>query len=173
MIENKITELNKIVRDKWGEDKIPSFLINLNLKTTKKLWSVTFRKKGVKLNPPVMNLNSELFDEYWEIYIRDVVIHEYVHLLVNKLYPTWYNWRYRVMPHWSEFKNICSSFWIEWKATTKTFNNSQVLKKNKRVMKRWSYKCNCSIHEITTQKHRKIQNWATYTCTTCKGVLSR
>lgn len=169
----KINELNLIVQDNFGASKIPTFNISYELSSSNRLWTVSFKKKWVTLNPPIMNLNEHLLNEYWEIYINEVVVHEYAHLVVNKFYPSWFNASKIVKPHWKEFKAISSYFWYEGKSTSKLFKDSEVLKAKKRNVKRWSYKCDCMIHEVSTQKHKKIQQGWRYICKNCNWVLRK
>jgi len=172
-LEQKIKELNQIVIEKWWENIIPKFDIDFSLSSSSKLGSVVYRKKWIDLEIPIMKLNKDLLYEFKDLYIRDVVIHEYAHLVVYKLFPNRYNWNKKVMPHWKEFKAVCSYFWIDWSSTTSTFRNSEVLKKKKNKIKKWTYKCDCSIHEVSTQRHNKIQRWIKYVCRKCHWYLRK
>lgn len=80
---------------------LPIFLIDYSLKRQNTLW---LAKK--KYNEHIIILNKNLLEEYTKEYIQEVFIYEYVHLVIFKMFLTWYNWYKRVMPHWKEFKAI-------------------------------------------------------------------
>jgi SprT protein len=171
LVENKIKELESIVTKKWGDIIIPKdFVINYDLDSVRALGMV--RKSSSKIE---MRLNPKLLNEFKELYIDEVVVHEYAHLIVDKLYPTGYNNAYRrkVQSHGREFKNVCSLFGIEGSATTKLFSKSESLKTTQKSRRTVEYSCECDTHLVTPLMHTKITRGAVYTCKKCKCKLEK
>lgn len=165
-INKKRIELDLIVKNNWWEKYIPEYKLMYFSKEQEQRnilgqWGWLFLK-----------LNKSLLLEFWELYIKEVFIHEYAHFVINRIYPTWYNWRKKIQPHWKEFKIICSYFWINWKATTNLFKESEIFK-NKKDNRKYIYWCNCQEHKITTRRHNLIENKKKkYICKNCKNPLN-
>jgi len=161
LVRQKINELEKIIKDKYDIDVSPFIIYDSDSSRTLGYY---------KLSENSIHLNEKLLDEFGELYIKDIVIHEFVHAVVNTLFPSRYNRGKKVMPHCKEFKSICILLGIPPKATTNVFNNSTSMKKQ-RTKNRIDYSCNCMTHSLTTYKHNKIQRGCVFTCRLCHTQL--
>jgi SprT protein len=171
LVENKIKELESIVTKKWGDTIVPKdFVINYDLDSVNALGMIRTRPNKIE-----MRLNPKLLNEFKELYIDEVVVHEYAHLIVDKLYPTGYNnlYRRKVQSHGREFKNVCSLFGIEGSATTKLFSKSETLQSTQKSRRTIEYSCKCDTHLVTPLMHTKITNGAVYICKKCKCKLEK
>ena len=153
----KVEELTKYSKKTWNLDV--QITISYNLDSANSVGQYTRSKKLISLNP-------KLLEEYGNLYILDVVVHEFAHAVVAQKYPSGYIGRKRIMPHGKQFKAVCSHFGNDGSATTKLFNNSTTMKKVKRQA-RIKYKCNCREHELSKVRHRRVLEGIKYTCTAC------
>jgi SprT protein len=160
---NKIEELKTIATEVYG--------ISFEYKEPNITYMRGNSKKIGYFEPKynTIHFNAKLLEEYGEVYINEVVVHEYAHAIVEILYP----WKpslnphnnFNIKPHGSEFKSVCEVFGIEGKSTTNLFKNSTILKK-----KTFPYTCDCTdkIHNISLIRHNKIiKKNASYTCKHC------
>ena len=171
LVEDKIKELESVVTNRWGDVIVPKdFVIKYDLDSARALGMVV--KSHDKTE---MRLNPKLLNEFKDVYIDEVVVHEYAHLIVDKLYPTGYNSTYRrkVQSHGREFKNVCSLFGIVGSSTTKVFAKSESLKSTQKSCRTIEYSCKCDTHMVTPLMHKKITLGATYTCKKCKCKLEK
>ncbi len=152
-----IKELNKIVGREFGSDIIPMCKVTYPLRNGRALGKASRTKMEIKLNPL-------LLEEFGETYIKEVVVHEYAHLVIHKLYPFGINVKRnkKVMPHGQEFKKVCRLLGIEGKATTKAFSDSKILKNNKLIVK-----CKCSEHYVSKRVYNNISKGIGYICKKC------
>lgn len=156
-VTQKIEELKVFTKTKWDLDI--NVTVKYNLNSSQSLGQFSPRTLDIFLNLNLLN-------EYKELYITEILVHEYAHAVITKMYPTGYNGRKRIMPHGREFKAVCSWFGIDGKATSSLFNDSKTMKKRK-TQTRIKYKCSCQTHEITKNRHNKILNGSNYNCTKC------
>jgi len=146
-VNEKIKELQDIVLKNWSEIHPILFDVSYDLKSTKTLGQANYKYNKIRLN-------ENLLEEFGEKYINEVVVHEFAHFIVIKLYPKGINDRTkkRVMPHGKEFKQVCRVLGIKGKATTDIFSDSKTLKsKNTKKVK-----CSCREHEVSTRLFNKI-----------------
>jgi len=162
-VNKRIKELTLFAKEKWNLDiKVK---IEYNLDSARALGTYSPREKTI-------NLNYKLLMEYKELYIEDIVVHEFAHAIIHNKYPYGTNGRKRVMPHGKEFKAVCSWFGIDGKASTSLFNDNTTMKKvNKQNT--ITYKCNCQEHELSKVRHNKILRGASYTCKNCRTKLEK
>lgn len=57
-----------------------------------------------------IHLNKTLLFQYGELYINEVVVHEYAHAVINTLYPYGLFGDKSVRTHGKEFKEVCLHF---------------------------------------------------------------
>ncbi len=147
-----------------GRKKCSPFTISYKLDSKSILWKACKNNRSWIYE---ILLNKELLEKYEDLYINEVFCHEYAHLVIFKMFPTWYNWKNKVNGHWKEFKAVCSWFWIDWKSTTQVFQKEMLDKKTH--LYKWLYKCNCQEHLLTTRRHNSVLNWnKKYNCKNCK-----
>jgi len=121
-----------------------------------------------------MTLNEYLLNENPELYISEIVEHEFAHFVVRALYPTRINNGKKVTPHGKEFKYVCKKLGIKSSAaTTDAFENSPYILSKEKKLNRWNYVCGCSTpHNISTRKHNLIQNKnRIYLCIDCNKEI--
>ena len=164
-VDDKIKELDKIVKEKYG--KSLNVIIEYSLNSSRSLG--THQKIGaihkIRLNPALLN-------ELKQSYIDEVLVHEYGHACVSELVGYFQNGK-RVMPHGKEFKYFCAMFGIVGKSTSNIAKNSKAIKTSGRTTARYPYTCGCQIHELTTIRHNKIKRGeSTYTCKKCGQKLT-
>jgi SprT protein len=160
-VKAKIKELKAYALKEW--DIKVTFNIDYKLDSVRTLGSY---HPGTK----TMSLNANLLKEFGTLYIDDIVVHEFAHAVVAKLFPNGLNGRKKVMPHGKEFKAVCSHFGIDGRATTSLFNNSKSMKKSNKLT--FSYTCDCGHdHQLSKTKHNRILKGTNYLCGLCKSRL--
>jgi len=164
-ITNRIIELQKISQEKWGVS--PEMRVMYDLDSVKTLGTANYYKG-------TMRLNKHLLLEFGDVYIDEVVVHEYAHFVTDAIAKEKMT---RYQAHGREFKQICSKFGIVGKATTNKFSDSKYLKDKKDKLKAnkkvFYYGCDCNYYkELSTTIHNRIQRGrASYNCRACKVTL--
>lgn len=163
---SKIKELQTISQRKW--DVSPEMKISYDLDSVRVLGTANWYKKA-------MRLNRYLLLEFGNLYIDEIVVHEYAHFVISA--RTQKGDFRQPKPHGREFKQVCSYFGIEGKASTDMFSDSKHIKRksdklkaNKKV---FLYSCGCpNYHELSSIRHNKIRRrQAKYCCNDCKQTL--
>lgn len=120
-VEEKISSMRKKIKEAFDVEVI-DFEIRYDLFG---LTTLGFSSFGLQL----MRLHVGLLQECEDIYINDVVVHEFAHLVTPCLYPTGVSRDGRkVTAHGEEFRRICRVLGVEGKATTDQYANSKTLK---------------------------------------------
>jgi predicted SprT family Zn-dependent metalloprotease len=162
-VKTRIKELKAYALKQW--DIKVTFNVDYKLDSVRTLGTY---HPGTK----TMSLNANLLKEFGTLYIEDVVVHEFAHAVIAKLFPTKMNGWKKVQAHGKEFKAVCSHFGIDGKATTSLFNDSKTMKKS--TITRFSYTCDCGHdHQLSKIKHNKIRRGANYLCSMCKSRLTK
>ena len=111
----------------------------------------------------VIRYNPYLFAKYYDDNITTTVPHEVAHYVVDILYGA-----HRARPHGAEWQQVMLALGVE-PSVTGNYDLSGV---PVRRQQRHSYQCACSIHNISTARHNKIQRGkARYYCRSCKSQL--
>ena len=167
---NKTLRELKSVAKKTFEVDIGRYTVKYDLTTHRTLGMISPQNNGSL----VMRLNPLLLEEDAQLYIDEVLIHEYAHLIVEAQYPNDMNGSKRVLPHGREFKTVCRILGIDDGATTGAFRHSQALKKARGTKPTHYYKCKCVIpSELSLIQHNKVQRGReTYSCRTCGERLN-
>ena len=163
LVNEKVLEVSEYSLKTWNIKVNPN--IEYNIKSVRVLGTYN-------LKSDTMDLNISLLEEFGELYINEVVVHELAHLIVDALYPSRMNYGKKVMPHGKEFKVVCAHLNIPGKSTCDLFKNSKHLQPKKRKTVRYGHKCDCMVHHITKNMHNKMINGARYTCKDCNSFLS-
>ena len=106
--------------------------------------------------------NPWIFAKHFDDSLSTTVPHEVAHYICFKLYGR--NHR----PHGPEWKAVMGQFGVSANATCK-LDISDIPQKQ---LKRFAYKCNCRIHELTSIRHNRIvRGTANYSCQKCGADL--
>ena len=110
----------------------------------------------IRLNPILLVENSDDF-------IREVIPHEYAHLLVFALFG-------KVQPHGKEWQMMMTQIMGLPANRTHQFNTDSSVT---RQYQRFTYRCECKDHALTTIRHNRIQaGKAQYHCKSCGSALT-
>lgn len=163
-VDNRILELQKYAKSTWNLDVQVS--ISYALDSARAVGSYQPLYKRILLN-------EKLLEEYGELYIEDTVVHEFVHAVIHCLYPSGRDgWGKKVHHHGKQFRAVCSHYGNDGSARTALFNDSKTMKKPKRH-RRFTYKCGCNTHEISTVRHNRIQSGKqSFRCNKCSSSLT-
>ena len=112
----------------------------------------------------VIELNAVYLRSEPEAMVRETLAHELAHLLVFHLHP-----RRRLAPHGSLWRTVMREWLGVEPERTHRFPTDGVRARRQR---RWRYRCGCAEHDLTTVRHRRIQEGAAaYRCRHCRGPL--
>ena len=175
LVVKKIEELNKIVEKKYGKYTYPEVMVNYDLKSSKALGTHTVAFVGDGYYHYI-SLNTKLLNTLKEVYINEVLVHEYAHACVdNYCKPSLKDMmKGKKVPaaHGKEFKMFCAMFGISGASTTKIASGIEWKTKTKSTP--WAYSCGCSDHQVSNLIHNRIQsNRGSYSCKKCKQNLVR
>ncbi len=137
-----------------AEDYYPIVSFNQRGKTA---GSAHLQRWEIRLNPILLAENSDLF-------IKEVIPHEYAHLLTFALYG-------RVQPHGREWQMMMTEIMLLPANRTHCFNTENSVTRH---YERFTYYCLCQSHELTAIRHNRIQSRkARYYCKHCGESLER
>ena len=112
----------------------------------------------------LIRYNPFLFAKYFEDNLANTVPHEVAHYITDVLFGL-----KNIRPHGAEWKNIMACFGAE-PTRTCTYNMDGIPTRQFRI---FSYKCECSVHQLTSRRHNQIQlRRKTYICRKCRQSLS-
>ncbi len=111
----------------------------------------------------VIELNAVYLDRARSAMLEETVAHELAHLLVFHLSP-----RRRLPPHGELWREIMQGWFQVKPERTHQFPTQGIRTRRQR---RWSYRCSCSAHELTTVRHRRAQRGTVYLCRRCRSPL--
>ena len=166
LVNNKIQELNKITELKYGIFAVPNFVVKYDLSGITSMGMTSLRYKSVTLR-----LNVDLLEEYGEVYVNEVVVHEYAHMVIRKLYPTKMLDGKKVHNHGKEWKAVCKAYNHKGSYKTSLFDDSKVLLKIYKEQNPHEHNCSCKTHNVSTKIHNELLNGERYTCTDCNSVI--
>jgi SprT protein len=116
-------------------------------------------KKGI----PTIRYNPYIFAKHFDYSLTNTVPHEVAHYAIYCLYGP-----KAVRPHGKEWKELMLQFGV-------TPTRTSVLDLEgipTRQQQRYSYRCNCTDHLISSRRHNKITDGkAKYFCRSCKTEL--
>ena len=109
--------------------------------------------------PQHISLNKELLEKYPHEILDQTLPHEIAHCIQRQIYG------YSVKPHGKEWQFIMRLF-------GKKPDRCHSMQTTKvRHVKRYAYRCGCSVHMITSIKRNRIENGSSYFCVRCRGRL--
>ncbi|RBW43159.1 SprT family zinc-dependent metalloprotease [Psychromonas sp. B3M02] len=110
------------------------------------------------LQKNIIKFNPILYSQNKQIFIEQVVAHEIAHLLTYQMFG-------KVRPHGKEWQAIMTQVFKVPASTTHQLDVSDV------QGKLFTYRCDCSEHQLTIRRHNKIKKGTTYLCRQCKSAL--
>lgn len=117
--------------------------------------SAYLQRWEIRLNPILLAENSDVF-------VTEVIPHEYAHLLTFALYG-------RVQPHGREWQMMMTEIMGLPANRTHCFNTEN---STTRRYERFTYTCLCQTHELTAIRHNRVQaRKARYFCKHCGESL--
>jgi len=111
----------------------------------------------------MIELNAVYLQRAREAMLEETVAHELAHLLVFHLSP-----RRRQPPHGKLWQEIMQHWFGVKPERTHRFPTAGVRSRRQR---RWSYRCACSAHELSTVRHHRVQRGTVYLCRRCHEPL--
>ena len=117
----------------------------------------------VRNNKRKIRYNPYLFAKYFDDNIATTIPHEVAHYVVDMLYGA-----ERVKPHGLEWQQVMLSLGAEPRATARYDLSGIPIRKQQRH----TYQCACTLHQISTVRHNKIQRGqARYYCRKCNAPI--
>ncbi len=137
--------------------------LNYDLKGTRTIGQC----KQLSTSTYLIRLHKPLLDAYKELYLNDVLTHEYAHALQMELY------KHKVKPHGIEWKRIlCKLHDAEYKNIQKPRYEKLHELSMARKYRYFDYTCACEKkHKLSSIRHKRIQYGQVYLCKSCKSPL--
>ena len=161
-LKSKMEELRNLTVENHGIE-VPQIFVKFDLTTHRALGKI--RRHPERKGFYRARLNLDLLLEYKELYINEVVVHEFAHAVADLVHG-----QRNIKPHGKEWKEIAKVLGLKNpSATTGLFEV-------KRDM--FIYECKCQEHYLTKRKHNKAQKYLSrhkknvYGCLRCKTGLT-
>ena len=120
------------------------------------MYRVTRRSAVIRYNP-------HIFARYYEHGLQVTVPHEVAHYVTDRVYGLRH-----VRPHGGEWQSIMRQLGVEPRVTA-NFDLSGLPIRRQR---RFTYRCGCNTHELSTCRHNRIsEGRARYHCRQCGSML--
>ncbi len=111
----------------------------------------------------LLRFNPLIFGRYFAENLRDTVPHEVAHYVVDVRYG-----RRRARPHGVEWRQVMTDFGID-PAVRHHFDLDGL---DLRRQRRYRYRCGCTVHEVSTVRHRRMhEGRMVYRCRRCGQAL--
>ena len=113
----------------------------------------------------VIRYNPYIFAKYFANNLAVTVPHEVAHYVTDRLYGL-----RNIRPHGAEWKTVMRSLGAD-PSVTARYDLSGVPVRRQR---RYSYRCECSAHQLSSCRHNKIQRGqSSYLCRRCGSAIYR
>jgi SprT protein len=111
----------------------------------------------------VIRFNPWIFAKHFDESLASTVPHEVAHYLTDVLYGL-----RNIRPHGEEWKRLMAVFGAD-ASVRSTYSLEGIPRRRTR---RYGYQCACQHHEISSQRHRRIESGAAqYRCRACGDTL--
>lgn len=110
---------------------------------------------SIRFNPILAQGNLPAF-------LGEVVTHEVAHVVAVSCN------RRRVRPHGAEWRAVMTFLGIPDPQRCHSFS---VPAAGRRRQRRWTYRCDCREHALSTTRHKRSHRGTEYRCVHCRGVL--
>jgi SprT protein len=122
------------------------------------MYQVRGQQRRIRYNPWI-------FAKFFQDSLNNTVTHEVCHYIVDRIWGL-----AKVKPHGAEWRKTMRAMGAE-PLVTGNYDLSGI---PVRQYTKYSYQCNCSTHQLTALRHRKIvQNGVRYRCQQCHGFLQQ
>jgi len=111
---------------------------------------------------PVVRYNMQLFSENHETFTARTVPHEVAHIVARTVFGA------GIRPHGEEWRAVMAFFGSE-AVRCHEFDISRSIS---RRMHRFSYRCDCREHQLTSIRHNRVLAGQIYQCRTCRAILT-
>ena len=112
---------------------------------------------------PQLRFNLDLASRHERDFLKNTVTHEVAHLITAACHG-------RTRPHGAEWSAIMKFLGV---TNPKRCHDYPVDETKVRRQRRWTYRCDCAIHEISTTRHKRLQSGQTlYHCRNCGTPLT-
>lgn len=111
-----------------------------------------------------VNFNPVLLEENGQAFIDRTVVHEVAHIVTDAVH-----WR-PTRAHGKEWRSVMRKLGVSEPTRCHSYDVSNA---RVRTVRRFTYKCGCASHELTTVRHNKILRGYGYTCQNCGQALTR
>ncbi|MES9902066.1 MAG: SprT-like domain-containing protein [Sedimenticola sp.] len=110
---------------------------------------------------PVIRYNRVLLSENPEPFIQQTPPHEAAHLVARTIYGG------KIKPHGEEWRSVMTLFGID----PKRCHQFDTSRSGGRRMRRFTYHCGCTTHQLTSIRHRRVIEGRIYLCRACGEAL--
>ena len=119
----------------------------------------------VKKRERVIRYNPYIFAKYFDDNVAETVPHEVAHYITEKLYGVG-----RVRPNGFEWGEMMGAFGVSSKRASHRYDMKGI---PVRVHQRFAYRCGCTTHNVTSRRHKQMQNGiATFLCRRCGEAIT-
>ncbi|MCB1802364.1 MAG: SprT-like domain-containing protein [Gammaproteobacteria bacterium] len=113
---------------------------------------------------PLLRFNLALARRHLQDFLATTVAHEVAHLATFACHG-------RVQPHGPEWQAVMQHLGV---ATPQRCHDFAVEQSDIRRQRRWDYRCDCRLHEVSTTRHKRMQEQGLkYLCRHCGSALHR
>ena len=110
-----------------------------------------------------LRFNLQLAQGNRRDFLAHTVTHEVAHLLTAACHG-------RTRPHGPEWRSTMQFLGV---AAPEPYHRYPVDERTVRRQRRWSYRCSCRSHSLSTTRHRRVQNGTShYVCRYCRTDLA-
>ncbi len=128
-------------------------------------FDLTGKTAGMVLFPhrgtPVIRYNAVLLEENGDHFLNRTVPHEVAHIVARRQFGK------RIRPHGKEWREVMRLF----NAESSRCHNYDTTRSSRRQMKRFTYRCTCQTHQLSSVRHNRVLRGQTYLCVSCKQPL--
>ena len=149
-IQQKLTELVQLAEKLFYPGKFGDITFKMNSRLTSTAGRA-FYDRGY------MDFSSSLYEANKEEFLLDTVVHEFAHMVSNRVYNTRghdYNWKY-VVEQLGGIAKRCHDYRVAQRKQTKSYQ----------------FKCGCRVYEFSAQRYSWYKRGKRYMCSVCKQTL--
>jgi len=111
---------------------------------------------------PLLRFNLDIARGHRDDFLQHTVAHEVAHLVTAACHG-------RTRPHGPEWQAVMVYLGID---EPRRCHDYALDESRVRRQRRWTYACTCSVHELSTTRHNRVQNaGARYHCRRCGDAL--